>query len=170
MEAANSMASLFCVVVIVSSLVGRSSQDATIPSRDWKKEIVKKVQEVYRPLNLPGGEFLDKIGFHHTGVIVTTARNEELLIHSYPGKAVEVTVMSLATGPNQRSQFKPKTLVLEAKPGTTVHDAIQAATRGGGSYQILHNNCNDVSARVVQAIQGTTVAPPWRRRRRRRKG
>jgi len=135
---------------------------------DWKNDIVVKVQEVYRTLNMPGGTFLDKMGFHHTGVIVTTARNEDLLIHSYPGKAVEASVLSLAEGPNSKTQWKPKTKVLLAKPGTTVNDAIKAATAGtNGSYRLLHNNCNDVSDRVVGAIQGTTEEPLWQRRRKR---
>ena len=55
------------------------------------------------------------IGFHHTGVIVKTVSDEDVLIHSYPGKAVEMTKLSLAQGPNQRSHWKPKTGVLEVR-------------------------------------------------------
>ena len=64
-------------------------------------------------LNISGGSFLNKIGFHHSGAIVTTAKKEEILIHSYPGKAVEVAVLSLAQGPNHKSQWLPVTEVLQ---------------------------------------------------------
>jgi len=156
---------------LVSSSAEESTSEAPPPPpppHDWEKEIVTKVQEVYRPLNFPGGSFLDKVGFHHTGVIATTERKEDVLIHSYPGKAVEVTVLSLAKGPNQRTQWKAKSVVLDAKPGTTVADAMAAAkSGGGGSYRLLHNNCNDVSERVLTAVQ--KEEPSWKRRSSRRR-
>lgn len=159
---------LWMVSLSTASIPTTKSPLITTKPRKWDTEILKKIQEVYRPLNLPGGDFLGKIGFHHTGVIVTTMNDEDILIHSFPGKAVEVTIMSLAEGPNERSHWQPKTTALEPKPGTSVRDAMQAALKGGGgSYRILHNNCNDVSARVVDALQGET--PGWRERRRRKR-
>ena len=80
----------------------------------------------------------------------------------------------------KKNDYSPLTLInsfyliLQAKPGTIVNDAIKAATAGGGgSYRVLHNNCNDVSARIIGAIQNPAakqggLAPRRRRKRRHR--
>lgn len=141
----------YVVLGIVVSLASSSLAKPIIP--DSSKVKIKQIQEMYRPLNLMGGKFLDKIGFHHTAVIATTDKGDKILIHSQVGKGAVSQPMTSVSRVNDISVWKPKGPLLEAKPGTTVADAMNVAKEGGAAYKILDNNCNDVSARVVAELQ-----------------
>ena len=100
---------------------------------------VKSVRPVQRPMN----GFLGKIGFKHSGVVVTTKGGKDYLVHKGKGygSSSQTVVVDAKHMSNRWSNIGNGKTV----NGKTIGDFV---TAGGTNYDPLFNNCHHARNRM----------------------
>ncbi|XP_055350644.1 uncharacterized protein LOC129597202 [Paramacrobiotus metropolitanus] len=134
-----------CMIVTVFS------KDLTIGQlRKTLGHDVVSVQHHTRPLNIPGGKWLDKnLGIHHSGNVFKTASGDTWLSHKVPGKLGKGGNTVITSAQHMSSNWKASGREHKVKPGFTLSDAIKA---GGKNYNVFKSNCNDASCNQLFQI------------------
>ena len=87
--------------------------------------------------------FLGKIGFKHSGVVVTTKDGDKHLVHK--GKGYGLSSQTVVTHSKHMSKAWNKKGNAKSVNGKTIGDFVKA---GGKNYNLFTNNCHHASKRM----------------------
>jgi hypothetical protein len=112
---------------------------------------IKSIQEYSRPLDIPGGKFLDRFGINHRGQVATMGDGKQFLVHKGPDFGINSQTV-VVDRKYMSKNWSPRGSSMDHSSGNTVRlgDLVKS---GGAHYNSICSNCIHASNRMKERFQ-----------------